>query len=197
MTNILAIDPGAQGGIAWTQGGGAVVAWALPANEDEITYGLRALLTNPPGLQWECFMEQVGGYIGEDQPGSRMFNFGDSYGFLRGTVKAIGIMPRLVRPQIWQRGIPNRVGTKTERKNALKAHAKKCFPDLKVTLATADALCILNYAMRYGISDTLGPKHQKAEAWCIANGWEIPEYGSNDYKRMFAYWCKEVLQKKG
>jgi len=35
------------------------------------------------------------------------------------------------------------VGTK--RKGALKNHAKRLFPKHKVTLATADALLILNY----------------------------------------------------
>ena len=196
--NILAIDPGAKGGIATFHPAlksNNVQAAPIPADEQTFADLLAQIIAGKPD-EWVCFMERVGGYIGDEQPGSRMFNFGDSYGFAKGCVRSLHVRLSLVRPQIWQRGIPNRVGTYSERKRALKGWAQKCFPDLKVTLATADALCILNYAAKYGISDTLGPKQQAAEEWAIAQGYEVPAYGSDEYKRMFAYWCKEVLQKK-
>lgn len=195
--NILAIDPGANGGIATYHPNltaHQVQAARMPLDEQECADLFRKIIAGQP-QDWFCFMEQVGGYIGEDQPGSRMFNFGDSYGFAKGCLRTLGVKVSLVRPQIWQRGIPNRVGTYTERKRALKEHAQKCFPLVKVTLATADALCILNYAAKYGLSDTLGPKQQAAEAWCIKAGYEVPAYGTDEYKRMFAYYC--TLQKGG
>jgi len=51
-----------------------------------------------------------------------------------------------VRPQVWQKGLSGLKGlVSSKRKGALKNHAKRLFPKLKVTLATADALLILNY----------------------------------------------------
>jgi hypothetical protein len=56
----------------------------------------------------------------------------------------------MVRPQTWQKnlgiGTSRTCASKTEWKNKLKALAQRKFPDAKVTLATADALLILDYA---------------------------------------------------
>jgi hypothetical protein len=97
-----------------------------------------------------AYMEQVGGFIaGNPAPGSAMFNFGDGYGYLRGILAALRVELRLVRPQVWQKGIPGIAGAvKGQRKRALKEHAARLFPHLKVTLKTADALCIADYAIR-------------------------------------------------
>jgi len=58
----------------------------------------------------------------------------------------------LVRPQKWQKalglGSASGCASKTEWKNKLKAAAQRLYPHLKPTLATADALLILDFARR-------------------------------------------------
>lgn len=99
---------------------------------------------------YTVFMEEVGGYIGRAQPGSAMFKFGRNTGFVIGVVMALGFRLEMVRPQKWQKnlGLGTSAGcaSKTEWKNKLKAEAQRKFPGAGVTLATADALLILDYA---------------------------------------------------
>lgn len=149
---ILAIDPGASGGVVELYPDGRAVAIAMPDESDlrdlVQSFGGRAAIEGHPAM---CFMELVGGFIaGNKLPGSAMFNFGSGYGFARGLLSAMRIETRLVRPQTWQVGIPGVRGEKDKgnRKRALKAHAARIFPSLKVTLLTADALCIADYARR-------------------------------------------------
>jgi hypothetical protein len=53
----------------------------------------------------------------------------------------------LVRPQKWQGylSLGKSEGDKTKWKNKLKQRAQSLFPSLDVTLATADALLLLEY----------------------------------------------------
>lgn len=117
----------------------------MPGKEEEICAVLRWYSDNG----YKFYMEKVGGFIpdanGEGQPGSRMFVFGEGYGFIRGVLAACGNPPVLVVPQRWQRGFP-KFKLKADRKRAFKAHAQKVFSHLTVTLATADALCLLHFA---------------------------------------------------
>jgi Holliday junction resolvasome RuvABC endonuclease subunit len=82
---------------------------------------------------------------------SSTFKFGTSYGALLMALTAAYIPFEMVTPQKWQRelGVLSRKGmTKTQHKNQLKAKAQELFPDLKVTLATADALLLAEYCRR-------------------------------------------------
>jgi hypothetical protein len=97
-------------------------------------------------------IEKVGGYIGKPQPGSAMFKFGMSYGGLRMALIAAGISFLEVTPQQWQKTLgvstKKKNETKGKFKNRLKALAQQIFPSVKVTLATADALLLAEYARR-------------------------------------------------
>ncbi|HEV7926093.1 MAG TPA: hypothetical protein VGR14_12095, partial [Verrucomicrobiae bacterium] len=99
-----------------------------------------------------AIVEEVGGYIGKAQPGSTAFKFGRNFGFILGVLQTLGIRVELVRPQKWQKalslGSATGCASKTEWKNKLKASAQRLYPHLKPTLATADALLILDYARR-------------------------------------------------
>ena len=79
-----------------------------------------------------------------------MFKFGENCGFMKGVVQTLGIKLELVRPQVWQKafGLGTAAGcaSKTVWKNKLKAEAQRRFPHLSVTLKTADALLILEWA---------------------------------------------------
>jgi crossover junction endodeoxyribonuclease RuvC len=74
-----------------------------------------------------------------------MFKFGQSYGFLRGLLRAYAIPFEEVTPQKWQKAM----GCLSKGdKNVTKSRAQALFPKLKITHATADALLIAEYCRR-------------------------------------------------
>jgi DNA modification methylase len=101
-------------------------------------------------------IEKVGGYIGiggrNVGPGPAMFKFGFSAGFAHGCLTALGIPHEEVAPKRWQQalGIPARrpAESKAQWKARLRGEAQRRFPNVKVTLATADALLIALYCRR-------------------------------------------------
>src|SRR4051812_47537243 len=99
-----------------------------------------------------CVLEEVSGFAGRAQPGSAMFRFGEHFGFVKGVVQALGLRLVMGRPQVWQKGFglgkASAGSSKSEGKNKLKAEAQRRFPHLSVTLRTADALLILEYALQ-------------------------------------------------
>ncbi len=121
-----------------------------------------------------------------------MFVFGDGFGYIRGLVDAFKIKRVMVRPQLWQKGIAGVNGEKTARKNALKEHAARTFPAIpRVTLKTADALCIADYA--YKQEAITAPHEETRDAseaiqWARSNGWGIPKQGSPDWYSMIAFY---------
>lgn len=166
----LGIDPGASGGIAsllqapaWVdrcavssgrpQAGLAV---KMPDTPADIWQTLRSFVAQP-GVNCTVFavLEKVGGYVGENQPGSAAFKFGTSYGMLKMALVAAGIPFEEITPQRWQKGLgipPRRKSeSKTAWKNRLKDHAQRLFPAVKITLAVADALLIAEFARRYSL----------------------------------------------
>lgn len=200
--NILAIDPGASGGIA-ARVGLHTRCWKMPetpkdlcdiiaqVNTDSLahTFDGRGDNMMPPTLK--CYLEEVGGYVGgEGQPGSAMFRFGEGYGIIQGILIALGIPYELVRPQKWQKifsigsaglirgnyaGMPPlqaqeekrkisalNARAKTAHKNKLKETAQRLFPSCKVTLATCDALLLMEYGLRQSIGRMDAPSLTKA-----------------------------------
>lgn len=150
---ILAIDPGASGGLVEIIPGQLIdaVAYAMPDDHDLVAFLRNSKeASEMEGHRLVAYIEQVGGFIaGNPAPGSAMFNFGRGYGFILGILAALQVETHLVRPQAWQAGISGLKGQeKALRKRALKEHAARLFPKLTVTLKTADALCIADYARR-------------------------------------------------
>jgi hypothetical protein len=155
MKPILAIDPGASGGFAWTDSSGRVHCMKMPENEHDIVLFIRSRSCD--GI--EIIIERVVGYIPGGGAG-QMFAFGENFGLLKGITQGLGIPLTLVRPAKWQKyfefgGKKTRFTKKgqevkdnTEWKNRLKAKAFKLYPSLAPTLKTADALLILHYAQK-------------------------------------------------
>lgn len=148
---IIAVDPGASGGLAWHDGG-VFDAVKMPDTEgDIVSFFGRFKRSEQTVTVW---LEEVGGFIGRPQSGSMMFKFGHGCGFLRGVIMACGFRLELVRPQKWQAplglGGKKSCATDNEWKNKLKAKAQQLFPAKNVTLSTADALLILDYALHNG-----------------------------------------------
>lgn len=143
---ILAIDPGASGGLAWTTREGTFCQ-AMPETDGDVLDLLRSLRAQ--GIE-RCVIERVGGFAGQAMPGSAMFNFGDGCGYIRGCLMALSYRVEMVTPQKWQKhlglGTVKLSGGKGPWKRKLKERAQQLFPTVTVTLKTADALLILDYA---------------------------------------------------
>jgi hypothetical protein len=148
-TAVIAIDPGASGGFAvWTPRDRRITLHAMPDNDERICKILRDVKTDWPDTR--VYLELVGGYIqGKERPGSRMFNFGDGYGYLRGCCDMAGMPPQLITPQKWQKPLSVPQGlTGPVRKRWLHQEAQRHFPKLKITLKTCDALLLLEFVRR-------------------------------------------------
>ena len=156
MKAIVAIDPGAGGGVALS-GFGKVDCYPMPETEGDLLALLKNMRAAALVEQREmvCVLEEVGGFVGRAQPGSAMFKFGAQFGFIKGVIQALGIRLVLVRPQVWQGGFglgrAAACRSRTVWKNKLKAEAQRRFPHLTVTLKTADALLMLEYATLRGV----------------------------------------------
>jgi crossover junction endodeoxyribonuclease RuvC len=155
VKTILAIDPGLSGGIAISRFG-KTECFSMPETQGDLLTLLREIkrAADVEGHALICVLEEVSGFAGKAQPGSAMFRFGEHFGFVKGVVQALEIRLVLVRPQVWQKGFglgtASACRSKTEWKNKLKAEAQRRFPQLSVTLKTADALLILEYSNSAG-----------------------------------------------
>ena len=157
MKTIIAIDPGKSGGYAIAfdtndgRLGGEHDVYKMPESEVEFVAHLRELKSQceTQRIQIEAVIETVGGYIGgKGAPGSSMFNFGFSTGFVHGALIALQIPLHEIRPQEWQKRVNAGNSKAHKSKSAWKRHlvnlAKKHFPQVQgINLATADALLIL------------------------------------------------------
>lgn len=152
---IIAIDPGASGATAVQFPGKNVNVYPFESESEqkelikEVVNDAR--IENTPVV---AIIEEVGGYVGSEQPGSAMFNFGRNFGYHLALLAAYEIPTELVRPSVWQKGLPktpklsDKAAAKREHKRDLKDYAARLFPSVKVTLKNADALLILNYALK-------------------------------------------------
>lgn len=153
MSTIISIDPGASGGIAWIKNGYrgcGPMPHALPDLRDIF----HTLLVDARDNAWPppvAYIEDVPKFVGKAIPSSTTAVLFHNYGYIEGMLTYAGIRLVKVKPHDWQKYF--RLGTKkecastTEWKNKLKAEAMRRFPDQKVTLAVADALLILDYAI--------------------------------------------------
>jgi hypothetical protein len=115
----------------------------MPETEGDQIELIRELTA--PGIA-VAFLELVGGFTGNGQPGSAMFKFGRSFGF------TLGVRVELVRSQVWQKplglGTASSCTTRNEWKAKLRSCAQRLHPKLKPTLATADAILILDFGLK-------------------------------------------------
>jgi hypothetical protein len=149
---IIAIDPGASGGIAWLDEYIQPHVVPMPSTDGDILTQLREI----GFVNSRAVIEQVGGYIaGNKLPGSAMFNFGRGYGFIIGILMAYNVRVELVRPQAWQKalslGSRAKDQSKSDWKNKLKAASQRLYPEMDITLKTCDSLLLLEYARKHPI----------------------------------------------
>lgn len=152
MKVIISVDPGASGGIVGTvEGCDTVLAYPMPKTEGGVLDCIRELAALSSGER-VAIVEHVSGYAGAGQPGSAMYRFGFGTGFVTGVLMTLNFKIELVRPQKWTKffslGTHSACASRTEWKNKLKACAERLYPNIRVTLATADALLLLEYYRR-------------------------------------------------
>lgn len=150
---MIAIDPGSAGGIASTIDlgpGESVHVVKMPATDREI-FG--ALLPHPSDTLI-AYLEELVKYTGRNMPSSSMATYASNWGFIKGVLTALGYRIVIVPPKKWQKalglGSAKPHANKTAWKNHLKNRAEQLFPNIKVTLATADAL-LMYEAARQGL----------------------------------------------
>lgn len=143
---MIAIDPGANGGIAGRNPDGSVWSCRMPATEGDLLALLRQKRNEGA---YTAYIENLVKFAGTNMPSSAMAVYASSWGFCKGVLMSLGYSVILVNPKDWQKklSLGSASGmTKTEWKNKLKGEAQRFYPDQAVTLATADALLILRAA---------------------------------------------------
>lgn len=159
-TIMLAIDPGLSGGMAWEKDDKVYIE-SMPKTPKDIF----ELLENISGSfhTIKCYIEKAGTYVSGNS-GPAAAKFARHCGMLEGFLIALGISYQEILPSVWQQNfigkpnypkIPKEIQgnarkrvlaqRKKERKNKIKIRAQALYPDLKITLATSDALGILSY----------------------------------------------------
>lgn len=140
---ILAVDPGKNGGLAYLHHEQKFCI-AMPETEGDVVDFIQSLTA--ASIERVCYIEKVGGYCGNERSmGSAMFGFGHGRGVIIGALMAFGWRIIEPTPQQWQKWL--QIGKCGGDKGKLKAEAQRRYPDQKVTLKTADALLILDYAI--------------------------------------------------
>lgn len=152
---VIAIDPGAKGATAVLYPNGKVVAFNYESEIEQRDI-IRSISETAEleKVNIRAIVEHVDGYMGNAAPGNAMFNFGKNYGMHLAFLLDHDIPTELVRPSVWQKGLPktpklaNKATAKAQHKRDLRDYAARLFPYAKVTLENADALLLLNYAIK-------------------------------------------------
>ena len=144
---ITAIDPGLNGGVAWICEDGITSTFPMPKTDGDL---LSLILRNKFDARKEfiIYLEDVPYFTGGAFI-APMAKLQRQCGIAQGMCQALGARLVLVTPQKWQKALW--LGAKksypgSKWKNHLKQRAQQLYPNLDVTLKTADALLILEYA---------------------------------------------------
>lgn len=147
MKPLIAIDPGASGGIAWRDAEGVVHAEPMPEGMTAQVDFLRSLTAGLPGV--EAVVEKVGYWMPGDHPNSAT-KFARHCGHVEAALYALAVPFVAVAPAVWMKRLGTLPKNKQARKRAIREDMQRRFPALSVTLATADALALLATATPAG-----------------------------------------------
>ncbi|WP_333615725.1 DUF460 domain-containing protein [Bacteroides pyogenes] len=149
---IVGIDPGLNGAIAvLDMNGNLVEVTKMPQTPHDILDFIRKY----EGSDCVCYLEKVGqGMPGQSSKATA--TFARHNGHLEMALMACGIKTEMVLPNRWEKSYSlgsSKGHSKTEWKNILKTKAQQLFPNVKVTLALADALLIAEYARKQELGE--------------------------------------------
>ena len=138
----IGIDPGKNGGIGIIYNELAYCK-RCPATVSEMAEEIKVCVEMTPDIQKTAIIEAVHSF--PHQGVCSVFTFGEGYGKWLGILAAHKIPYIQVTPQKWMKFYGKLPKEKKDRKNQLKHLAQQRFPEIKITLATADAILLANY----------------------------------------------------
>lgn len=152
MTATIGIDPGWSGGIAIMDAERGLSLHKMPGDYS----GICALLTPYAGLVCinsfeplaHCWLELVHANSQNGCKGN--WQLSANFTSVQIALNALAIPFTVVSPQRWMKRLqplPSGAGAYAERKRRVKELMKERYPEQRVTLATADALAILDYGL--------------------------------------------------
>lgn len=155
--NIIAIDPGASGGIAWSDTEGGVHAEPMPDGMTAQCDRLRSIVAE---MGNRCaILEKVGGYM-PGNSGPAAATFARHCGHIEAALYCFAVPTQQVSPSVWQRAlgfgvarfgpVADKQAAKAQNKRDIRDAMQRRYPHLTVTLKTADALAILTWATEKG-----------------------------------------------
>jgi crossover junction endodeoxyribonuclease RuvC len=152
---IIGIDPGVTGAIAFLEDKTFILCAVhdMPTmllgqskqqvNEAELVKIINFQLSFPHTIILAVYLERVSAMPGQGVTG--MFNFGMSYGSVKGVVAALGLPLMLVSPAVWKR----KAGILHNDKDAARVMAQHLYPEAslgrKKDVGRADAILIARY----------------------------------------------------
>lgn len=140
----IGIDPGKSGGIAVIEDG---QARTVPYSDEEL---LRTVWNCNEISKVICCLEKVGAMPGQGV--TSMFNFGVSYGYIKGVLEAYGIPYQEIPPQRWKKEF----GLNSDKAASVEV-CRKLFPEVNLLASPrckkphdgmAEALLMAEYARR-------------------------------------------------
>jgi hypothetical protein len=143
----IAIDPGANGGLAWTDGE-TVHCMKMPETMGDV----RDWLQDQKIAGCRVYLEQVGEHVRGNSGHNSVALMGHRR-CIEGICLGLHIPLYFVRPQKWMSLFPGRAKgmdskAVTARKRFVKEAMQREYPTCNITNATADALGILTYALQ-------------------------------------------------
>lgn len=148
---VIAIDPGAKGGIAVKGVDGTVETHPMPDGMTQTVDLLRSIVAvhRRHNVEMTGIMEKVGSHR-EGNNAQSSCTFARHCGQLEAALYCLGVPVEQILPTMWMKHLGAMPKEKKERKNRIKELMQRKFPHIKVTLSTSDALGILCFATRGG-----------------------------------------------
>ena len=146
--NYIAIDPGVGGGIAFIDTDGSAQAFPMPTTLHDISKELHLLSRSSFGPV-TVFLEELPKLAGK-MSGSSIGVMFRNYGRIEGLLAAFEARIEYIPPKKWQTalGLGDKKTHGPRWKAHLKGRAQALYPNLSVTLKTADALLILEAGLK-------------------------------------------------
>jgi len=146
---ILAIDPGARGGVVAMTEDGMIECSKCPASTGEMSLIISHIVNECYVKDYNliAYIEKVHAFPTDAR--NSAFKFGMNYGMWLGMLASSGVVTIKVTPQKWQKAFQPLSKIKKDRKKELHQIASDMFPKVKVTYLVCDALLIAAYGMSY------------------------------------------------
>ena len=120
--NIIGIDCGVNGGIAFSSNGGTVSTINMPDTLDKLRHELSYF-----SMSGRCiaYVEDVPPFVGTNRPAARIFKLAKNYGEVLGVLAGLQIDYVKVRPAVWMKAIGTNKKKHYKTDNEWKNYLKK------------------------------------------------------------------------